>query len=169
MVTRNLPWRYRESAYIDVEFTKVETRNAPVLYNTEFYQKFYHEHKQFTLGELIDKLEMLDPATLVKMQFSDPAVDFSSHSYRGYYEQLAIYPKFDRSGTPVCVSQLVRMLKECDGHTYSGWKGGDYTMDRGTLIWVADLGEASNTSLVGLDLNTMVTPPVVTMLTSMED
>jgi len=162
-------WNYRAYVYKDVLVTKIAARSAPVLYNTDFYRKFYRERKQFTLGDLIDKLEMLDPATLVKMQFSDPAVDFTSHSYRGYYDQLAIYPRFDRCGTPVCVSQLVRMLKECDGHTYSGWKGGDYTMDRGTPIWVSDLGETSNTSLVGLNLDTMVTPPVVTLLTSMED
>jgi len=127
------------------------------------------KHLAFTLGELIEKMEMLDPATLIKMQFSELATDFTSHSYRGYYEQLAIYPEFRKVDSPLCVGQFVRFLKTCLNHTYDGWKGGEYTMFETAPVWVSELGESSGAMLVGLDLNTTVTTPVVTLLTSMED
>jgi hypothetical protein len=164
-----IQWTYAASVYKDVAVVKAEQRTCAVIYNTDFYQKFFRERKQFTLGELIEKMEMLDPATLIKMQFSELATDFTSHSYRGYYEQLAIYPAFRKVDSPLCVGQFVRFLKTCLNHTYDGWKGGEYSMFETTPVWVSDRGESSGAMLVGLDLNTAVTPPFVTLLTSMED
>lgn len=161
-------WKFQASQYEDVVVSKVEVRNCPVVYDTAFWQKFHHDRKQFALGELISKLEMLDPATLIKLMFSEIVTNCTSHSYRGYYEQLAIYPKFD-SGSPLCVAPFVRFLKTCLGHTYTGWKGGEYTMGETTPVWVSDQGESSGVMLVGLELNTTMNPPILTLLTSMED
>lgn len=107
---------------------------------------------QLTLGELILKLE-----PIVKNQKSDDdeatvRYDFeylfptSIGSWRGSYDELAL--NFETEGEEMKVSEFLAMLKECIGKTFTGYKGGDFTMHKGTPIWVANYSHSGNTAVI---------------------
>lgn len=78
------------------------------------------------LGDLITALESIPPDTVALNGFANP------HSYRGYYDQLAFEPESN-----VTVAAMLAAAHEAVGTTYQGWKGGDYTMDTSTTVWLA--------------------------------
>ena len=82
-----------------------------------------------TLGELIEFLEKRDPSKVVSFGFWSP------HSYRGYYEQLAFEPITDTT-----VGEMLKAARMALGSTFSGWKGGEYTMHDCTECWIANAG-----------------------------
>ena len=82
-----------------------------------------------TLGELIHVLKAAKQDLVCVHGFSDP------HSYRGYYEQLAFEP------TPnTTVAEMLTFAQDALGSTYSGYKGGEYTMGEHTDVWLACYG-----------------------------
>ena len=86
------------------------------------------------LQDLIELLETYDPKTVVKEGFSNP------HSYRGYYDELAFEP------TPnVSIGSMLKAAKSADGATYTGYKGGEYTMGSWTITHLANYGECGDT------------------------
>ena len=99
---------------------------------------------QMTLGELIATLKRKDPDHYVTFGF-DYARPTCVDSYRGYYEDLAIgYKRHE----PCTVASLLKMLEAVDGQTLTGWKGGDYTMDSDTVLWMANPGESCSMAIV---------------------
>lgn len=96
-----------------------------------------------TLGRLIQILSVMDPKTVVPNGFTSP------HSYRGYYEQLAFEPM-----GYVSVKEMLKSAKSAVGKTFTGYKGGNFTMDLGTDIWISDYGNtaAEDHSLTELEL-----------------
>jgi 2-keto-4-pentenoate hydratase len=68
-------------------------------------------------------------------------------SYRGYYDHMAITFTGESAAE---VRQLVAKLKAADGEVFSGYKGGDYRMNRSSPVWVANHGECDGTAIVGL-------------------
>ena len=106
---------------------------------------------QLTLGELISKLE-----PIVKNQKSDNEAtvryDFeylfptSIYSWRGSYDELAL--DFETQGEEMKVSDFLKMLKNCIGETFTGYKGGEYLMHEGTPIWVANYSHSGNTAVI---------------------
>ena len=74
-----------------------------------------------TLGELIVELEHHDPGKVVPLGFDHP------HSYRGFYNELAFEPKWNTT-----VGQMLQAAKSALGATFTGWKGGEYTMEEYT-------------------------------------
>ena len=106
---------------------------------------------QLTLGELILKLEPIvknqkegEEAT-VRYDFEylfPTAID----SWRGSYDELAL--NFETQGEEMKVSEFLNMLKECVGKTFTGYKGGDFTMHKGTPIWVANYSHSGNTAVI---------------------
>lgn len=83
-----------------------------------------------TLGSLIKTLEDANPDKIVKIGFGYP------HSYRGYYDDLAFEPRY-----MVTVSFMLAAAKSALGSTYPGWKGGEYTMNEYTTVWLAYEGQ----------------------------
>jgi len=83
-----------------------------------------------TLGELIEKLETAPQNRVLALGFRNP------HSYRGYYDNLAFEPAEN-----VPVSEMLNIARGCVGATFGGWKGGGYTMDAHTDVWLANLGD----------------------------
>lgn len=84
------------------------------------------------LGQLIDMLNlMLDKSRIVPKGFKNP------HSWRGIYAELAFEPAEN-----VSISDMLKAAESAVGTTYSGWKGGDYTMDRETSIHLSHPGES---------------------------
>lgn len=102
------------------------------------------------LGELCDKLELLDPEARVMFDFCDCFPLANVGSYRGYYEDLAIrWSSFEPGKRePVKVSQIHDTLKIAIGNTYVGWKGGEFTMGKDSRVWVANSGDCHGTQIV---------------------
>lgn len=87
------------------------------------------------LGALIEVLKRL-PADL-------PVGLGRAHSYRGYYDQLSFEPM-----EGVTAAQALAEAQAAVGRTFTGYKGGEYTMDEHTDCWVSPWG-ASNDVTVG--------------------
>lgn len=89
-----------------------------------------------TLGELITALEAEDPTKVVAHGFAGP------HAYRGYYHEVA----FEPAGR-ITVGEMLADAYSAVGETYEGWKGGYYTMSRGTDCWISMEGCCSDDEL----------------------
>ena len=87
-----------------------------------------------TLWQLIDALEKLPTGAAVLT--SDGTGVGNPHSYRGFYEDLALEPV----DGPVIAGALCQELKYALGATFTGYKGGEYVMGRDTPLWVAEHG-----------------------------
>ncbi len=81
-----------------------------------------------TIEEAIKYLQQFDPNTPTKESFGSPC------SYRGDYYQLA-FEKNDYSDT---VGGLIDTLKNSIGKTYTGYKGGEFTMNEYTNVYLVD-------------------------------
>jgi hypothetical protein len=81
------------------------------------------------LKELIEFLAECEPTKEVKLGFGSP------HSYRGYYQDLAFEPASNTT-----VGAMLTAAKDSLGRTFTGYKGGDYTMSEYTDIWLAEWG-----------------------------
>lgn len=92
------------------------------------------------LGQLIDALKMSPQENVLLVSGPTSLGPTSVNSYRGYYEDLAIAVE---EGARPKVCDFVRVLEQAIGKTFQGYKGGDYTMDKGTLVWVSNYGRAS--------------------------
>src|SRR5690349_11668129 len=100
--------------------------------------------EQMTLGELIEALKRKDPDRTVSFDF----VYFRPtgiHSYRGYYDQLALGYTADGE---ITVKALLEMLRDANGKTFEGYKGGNYVMGPDTRMWVANHNESGSTAIV---------------------
>ena len=106
------------------------------------------EYGTMSLGALINALESTKDDALVYFDFcgfTPGEID----SYRGYYDHLAIEPL--RGVSAPSVAQFISSLRDCEANTYTGYKGGDYTMDLETPIWVSFYGSVSGTGIVSID------------------
>lgn len=101
--------------------------------------------KQMTLGELISTLKRKDPDTHLTLDFVHFKPSGRVHSYRGYYEDLAIGYQ---DGGECKVSDLLKALEAVDGETLYGYKGGEYRMHSDTVVWVANHNESGGTAIV---------------------
>lgn len=88
--------------------------------------------EQLTLGELKLQLKNFTPIRIVRFIGTEYSPSGTS-SYRGAYDELAI----NYSEEPLRVSQLLTILEDAYSKTYTGYKGGQYKMKDGTLLWAA--------------------------------
>jgi len=112
--------------------------------------------EQLTLGELILKLEAIDPQwENHEKEMRDKVVAFEFEylkptglsSWRGSYRELAI--EFD-GGKEYSVKEFIKELKGAVGKTYQGYKGGDFLMGKATPLWVANDGNSGETAVVDI-------------------
>lgn len=101
-----------------------------------------------TLGELIAALDKVDGGINIAIELPTGEVVIPTDliSYRGYYSDLAIdygIPNED-SVRPVEVDEFRGWLREAIGKTYTGYKGGDFTMSKITPMWVDNYGRCQN-------------------------
>jgi len=82
-----------------------------------------------TLRDLIDELSKHPADQVVPMGFHNP------HSHRGDYSELAFEP---RSRTTV--GEMLDAARSAVGTTYEGWKGGEFTMNEWTQVYLATEG-----------------------------
>lgn len=106
-----------------------------------------------SLGELIARLEreyQQHPQKRIKIGFTHP------HSYRGYYEQLAV-----EHAQGVAVGDMLAAAQSALGRTFQGWKGGDYEMRDYTEVWlVQEEGSSAGESLGAVLLELMLAQEV---------
>lgn len=110
------------------------------------------ESDQLTLGGIIKKLvpivenqkEREDEAT-VCFDFAD-TFPTKIDSWRGSYAELAL--NYTSEGEELRVTDFLNLLKSTVGKTLKGYKGGDYTMDENTPVWVANWGRSGNTAVI---------------------
>ena len=81
------------------------------------------------LKELIEWLEKQDPDGVVPLGFGAPM------SYRGYYDDLAFQPVENAR-----LGDMLRHARFAMGATFTGYKGGEYTMDEFSDCWIAEYG-----------------------------
>lgn len=92
-------------------------------------------HYHLTLGGLIDALKPV-PADR-RVVFDRGSQPGALQSYRGYYADLA----FERCPEPVRAASLLAVCQAALGHTFTGYKGGDFVMGPDTPLWLAAYGE----------------------------
>ena len=121
--------------------------------------KSFENSPQITLGELIEQLE--NAGTKDDGEDKTVCFDFGSaiptslDSWRGSYNELALgyeLSGYDGEGkyAESTAEKLLNELKNAIDKTYTGWKGGEYTMNENTPLWVANSGNADNTGIVGI-------------------
>lgn len=86
-----------------------------------------------TIQEAIDYLRTLPANTMLSKAFDN------SHSFRGDYSCLGIQAV---EGRVMAASAFADFLEEDIGSTYSGWKGGEFTMHEDTHVYVAKHGSS---------------------------
>ena len=116
---------------------------------------------QFSLGEFINEIEKCG-TTKYNNEDKEVYFDFGSaipttlNSWRGSYNELALGYELSGHDNPtkhfasMTAKSLLDELKAAIGKTYTGWKGGEYTMNKQTPVWVSNPGNASNTAVVGI-------------------
>jgi len=117
-------------------------------------QQMLANSDQLTLGQLIEKVEAIAKNGYKLSDGSEPTVRYDFEylfptaidSWRGSYAELAL--NFESNGEELPVSKFIELLKSAVGKTFEGYKGGDFTMDESTPIWVANCGNSGNTAVV---------------------
>lgn len=104
-----------------------------------------------TLGELIDALSTRPRDHQVRFDFGS-FVPRGVDSYRGYYSDLAIGYDDDWR-KPQSLGALLDDLRASVGKVFTGYKGGEYTMTRSTVVWAANYGQSNQTATVGVTGN----------------
>jgi hypothetical protein len=134
--------------------------------------KSFANSEQLSLGELILKLEAVKDKTLPVLFDDEQYRPTGVGSWRGSYSEFAIsYTEYGAYGggynsneiewqsddgeyksykqIPINfpqdpnLGQFIRVLKECVGKEFVGYKGGNFLMSRGTPVWVSDYGTSS--------------------------
>lgn len=67
---------------------------------------------------------------------------FHPHSFRDFYDELAFEP-----APNVPVREMLEDAEYALGHTFEGYKGGQFTMGEYTSCWLANYGEGSDDRL----------------------
>lgn len=78
------------------------------------------------LGSLISVLNRYDKTLKLRLGFHKP------HSHRGDYSQLAFELKFN-----VTIGEMLVSCHEALDNNYTGWKGGEYTMNKYSDVCLA--------------------------------
>ena len=107
-----------------------------------------------TLGALRELLEAAPKDAQIKIEVNGKLHGYDGlESYRGYYSDLSI----NIEGGTADVQQVLNDLNEADGDTFTGYKGGEYTMNSDTLMWADFYGSCSGNGVTGIKVfDTMI-------------
>lgn len=100
-------------------------------------------------AELVDAVSKLKPDTIIRFDFGY-TTPCGMHSYRGYYEDMAIGYKDDEFGN-LLAGQWLDELKSFSQQKLHGYKGGTYDVRHDTTIWVSKhISEVTGTMITGI-------------------
>jgi hypothetical protein len=97
---------------------------------------------QMTLRELIISLEAISDKTLPVYFDNGKHWPNELDSWRGVYAELAL--EYDQTPEAPNVQVLLDELKSAVGKTFTGYKGGDFTMGNHSPVWVANYGNSQS-------------------------
>lgn len=108
---------------------------------------------QLTIGQIISKCEILPNLPIMIVSKSSAKYNGKypkkTHSYRGYYDELAI----DTGSKAISLSSFLDEMRSSLRRIYGGWKGGDYSMCEDTFVWLSEPGEASQVIVTDVHLS----------------
>lgn len=81
-------------------------------------------------------------------------------SYRGYYSDLA----FEPAKGSVIVQDLLEQCILARGHTYEGYKGGDFVMEDDTPLWLCYYGTTAGARAI-IDIEIEKGEPIILLIT----
>ena len=120
------------------------------------WKKEREENCQLNLQGLIEELEKLpDEAKKgiveVDMDGFDDIYVYATDidSYRGYYSDLQIEYSQDIKEA-LTTEELIKKLKKAIGKTFYGYKGGEFEMHVGTVVWLSNYWKTSNRQVIGV-------------------
>ena len=99
--------------------------------------------------DIILKLEEFkDSKKLIIIEMNDEIFtsDFAADSWRGSYNLPSIEYYSGDSGCSV--DSAIEDLQEIDGMKVSGYKGGDYTLNKEDPLFIANYGESNNCTAI---------------------
>jgi hypothetical protein len=123
------------------------------------------ESGQLTIRQIIERCEALKPYETLPVRVFDEDGEhyhgqhvYSTDSYRGYYNELSIDPLSDAEAvrlrhSGMTLAQFTTAMYGAVGRTYSGWKGGEYTMHDDTFVWIAERGTSDGLMVKDLKLS----------------
>lgn len=106
-----------------------------------------------SIGEIIDELKRAiavskdDDGGYCQFDWGGWPTGFCS--YRGFYERLA-WNFNSEYHSEVSAAEVLEMCESVVGRTFTGWKGGEYTMDANSEVHVAGAGGTTRTRVVGI-------------------
>lgn len=101
------------------------------------------------LGQLLEQLRKHDAVRDIAFDFCGLA-PAGLHSYRGFYEDLAL--DYDSDIYPT-VGAVATELEEAIGKTFTGYKGGEYRMGEDSTLWVSEHNRCDGTIITGVEDN----------------
>jgi len=124
-------------------------------------EESFSNSNQISLGQLIEEIEKCglekNDGEIKDVHFDfGTAIPTDLASWRGSYNELALgyrlcgYDNNNEHFADCKADKLLNHLKEAVGKEYTGWKGGDFFMNKNTPIWVANQGNSGNTAIVGV-------------------
>lgn len=114
---------------------------------TRAERRAYH----LKLGDLVEALASAIAAGNGKMAVTTSGGGFvtNPHSYRGYYEDLALEP----SSSITTIEELhAELCQRVLNKELEGYKGGDFRMGTDTPIWISPYGCSYNDAVVGYEV-----------------
>jgi hypothetical protein len=110
-----------------------------------------------TIGDLLDVLAKYPDTSEVFFEFGFMRPTTIA-SFRGDYSMAAL--GYGSSSSPH-VKHTVRelcteLLRATDGRTFEGWKGGDFTFNHDTELWVDNYGDGSHTRIYKVKYDSFV-------------
>ena len=119
-------------------------------------QREREENCQLNLKGLIEELEKLpeevkNNKAMLDLDGIEDILIFVTGigSYRGYYSDLAIRYSLDFEEA-ISTNQLIQKLKEAIGKTFIGYKGGEFVMHEGTVVWLGNCGKTTDRQITGI-------------------
>jgi hypothetical protein len=102
----------------------------------------FSKSDQLSLGEIVLMLDAIDGKNARVCLLIDDTIKtpVNLDSWRGSYNELAI--DYDDSVKGMSFKKFHKMMNDAIGETFTGYKGGEYTMNRQTPVWAAHYGES---------------------------
>lgn len=101
-----------------------------------------------TLGELRTLLANCKPDAKVRINFGSPTLPTGIESWRGSYDEASMtFGPSHITDEEIDATGVIAMIDDAMSKTHYGYKGGEYTFDRDTRVWIAEHGWSGNCSI----------------------